>query len=154
MIETFNNYFVNVAEDIGKNYMFDPKDHPSLNKIKELNLKKGAFSFKLTYESSVSNIIVQFNPKKAKGGDKISVKLLKLGKPSLVKPIANLINTTISASTFPSKIKKAQLTPLHKKNDPMLKSNNRPVSILPIPSKIYEKVLSEQLSRNFDSFFL
>ena len=151
--ETFNNYFVNVAEDIGKDYMFDPKDHPSLNKIKELNLKKDAFSFKLTDESSVSKIIDKFNPKKATGGDKISVKLLKLGKPSLVKPITTLINTTISASTFPSKLKQAQVTPLNKKNDPMLKSNYRPVSILPIPSKIYEKVLSEQLSSYFDSIF-
>ena len=151
--ETFNNYFVNVAEDIGKDYMFDPKDHPSLNKIKELNLKKDAFSFKLTDESSVSKIIDKFNPKKATGGDKISVKLLKLGKPSLLKPITTLINTTISASTFPSKLKQAQVTPLHKKNDPMLKSNYRPVSILQIPSKIYEKVLSEQLSSYFDSIF-
>ena len=81
------------------------------------------------------------------------MKLLKLGKPSLVKPITTLINTTISASTFPSKLKQAQVTPLHKKNDPMLKSNYRPVSILPIPSKIYEKVLSEQLSSYFDSIF-
>ena len=60
MAETFNNYFVNVAENIGKDYMFDPKDHPSLNKIKELNSKKDAFSFKLVDESSVSKIIDKF----------------------------------------------------------------------------------------------
>ena len=81
------------------------------------------------------------------------MKLLKLGKQLLINPISNLINTTISASTFPSKLKKAQVTPLHKKNDQMLKSNYRPVSILPIPSKIYEKVSSEQLSSYFDSIF-
>ena len=75
----------------------------------------------------------------ATGGDKISVKLQKLDKPSLVKPITNLINTTISASTFPSKLKKAQVTPLDKKNDPMLKSNYRLVSILPIPSKFMKR---------------
>ena len=96
------NYFVNVAENIGKDYMFDPKDQPRFNKIKELNLKKDAFSFKLTDESCVSKIIDRFNPKKATDGAKISVKLLKLGKRSLVKPTTNLISTTISASTFPS----------------------------------------------------
>ena len=53
-------------------------------------------SFKLTDESSVSKIIDESNPKKATGEDKISVKLVKLGKPSLVKPITNLINTMIS----------------------------------------------------------
>ena len=35
----------------------------------------------------------------------------------------------------------------------MVKSNYRPVSILPVPSKIYEKVLSEQLSNYFESVF-
>ena len=151
--ETFNTYFVNVAEDIGKDYTFNPQNHPSLTKIEELNLQKDAFEFKLTDENTVSKIIDKFNPKKATGADKISVKLLKLGKPSLVKPLTNLINISINANSFPSKLKQAQVTPLHKKNDPMLKSNYRPVSILPIPSKIYEKVLSEQLTSYFDSIF-
>ena len=153
MAETFNTYFVNVAEDIGKDYTFNPQNHPSLKKIEELNLQKDAFEFKLTDENTVSKIIDKFNPKKATGADKISVKLLKLGKPSLVKPLTNFINISINANSFPSKLKQAQVTPLHKKNDPMLKSNYRPVSILSIPSKIYEKVLSEQLTSYFDSIF-
>ena len=151
--ETFNNFFVNVAEDIGKDYIFDPQNHPSLKKIEELNLINDPFEFKHTDEKTVSKIIDKFNPKKATGGDKISVKLLKLGKPALVTPITNLINSTISVNIFPNGLKKAQVTPLHKKNDPMLKSNYRPVSILPIPSKIFEKVLSEQLSSYFDAIF-
>ena len=69
------------------------------------------------------------------------------------KPITNLINITISASTFPSKLMKAQVTPLHKKNFQMLKSNYRPVSILPIPSKMYDKSFSEQLSQLFRLYF-
>ena len=84
---------------------------------------------------------------------KISVKLLKLGKPALVTPITNLINSTINVNIFSNGLEKAQVTPLHKKNDPMLKSNYRPVSILPIPSKFFEKVLSEQLSNYFDAIF-
>ena len=77
--------------------------------------------------------------KNATGGDKILTKLLKLGKPTLVKPIANFINTTIGASTFLSRFINAQVTPLHKKNDPMLKSNYRPISILQIPSKYMKR---------------
>ena len=130
-----------------------PQNHPSLKKIEELNLINDPFEFKHTDEKAVSKIIDKFNPKKATGGDKISVKLLKLGKPALVTPITNLINSTISVNIFPNGLKKAQVTPLHKKNDPMLKSNYRPVSMLPIPSKIFEKVLSEQLSSYFDAIF-
>ena len=45
------------------------------------------------------------------------------------------------------------MTPLHKKNDPMDKTNYRPVSILTVTSKIYEKILSQQLSAYFENIF-
>lgn len=60
---------------------------------------------------------------------------------------------TITASTFPNSAKRAQVSPLFKKDDAMIKSNFRPVSLLPIPSKIFEKVLANQLSEYFDSIF-
>jgi hypothetical protein len=46
-------------------------------------------------------------------------------------------------------LKKAQVTPLHKKNDPLSKTNYRPVSVLPVFSKIFEKVFETQLSDFF-----
>ena len=88
---------------------------------------------------------------KQQGVDKISVKLMKLGKISLLSPITKIINMSIDSGIFPNRLKEAQVTPLFKKNDPFLKSNYRPVSILPIPSKIFEKVLSVQLSDSFDN---
>ena len=103
-----------------------------------------------TNETFVSKVIDKFNVKKATGVDKISVKLLKLGKPSLVNPITNLINISIDNCHFPKRLKEAQVVPLFKKKDPLTKSKYRPVSILPIPSKKFEKVLSEQLSLYFD----
>ena len=79
--------------------------------------------------------------------------MIKLGKPALQSPLADLINLSIRTSTFPENLKRAQLAPLHKKNDPMEKSNFRPVSVLTTTSKLYEKVLSEQLSLYFDDIF-
>lgn len=76
-----------------------------------------------------------------------------MGKESFVPLFKDLINFTINTNTFPDKIKLGQIAPIFKKNDPMVKSNYRPVSILPVPSKIYEKVLSEQLSNYFESIF-
>ena len=85
-----------------------PPNHPSLKKIEGLSAQKDAFYFKPTEESSVSKIIDKFNHKIAKGGGKTLAKLLKLGKPSLVKPINNLFNTTIDA-TFQSKLRMLKL---------------------------------------------
>ena len=81
----------------------------------------------------------------------MSVKLLKFGKPVLVKPITNLINTIISVSTFPKGLKGAQVTPLFKKNDLMLKANYTPVRILPIHSKKLKTNMCKQLSNYFDT---
>jgi hypothetical protein len=151
--EIFNNFFTNVAENIGKDYVFDPRNHPSLTEIGKLQIAQDTFAFQSTNTETVSKIITKFNPKKATGADKISVKLLKYSQPALLQPITDLINISIESGIFPDQLKQAQVTPIYKKNDPMDKSNYRPVSILPIPSKIFEKVLSEQLSKYFDKIF-
>ena len=61
---------------------------------------------------------------------------------------------SIDQSVFPDKLKKAQVTPLYKKNDPLLKTNYRPVSVLCIFSKIFEKILEQQLSDFFKIFLI
>lgn len=91
--------------------------------------------------------------KKATGVDKISVKLIKCCKSAIVKPITSMINLSIETCSFPDRLKEAQVTPIYKKSDPFLKNNYRPVSILPIPSKFFEKVMSEQLSEFFENIF-
>jgi retron-type reverse transcriptase len=58
---------------------------------------------------------------------------------------------SIDQSVFPDKLKKVQVTPLYKKNDPLLKTNYRPLSVLCIFSKIFEKILEQQLSDFFEN---
>ncbi len=116
-------------------------------------ISKTQFSFEHTDENKVIKIINKFDSKKATGVDKISVKLLKPGKEALVTHITKFVNKSIDSCIFPDQLKKAQVTPIFKKKDPLDKSNYRPVSILPIPSKIFAKVLSEQLSSYFDKIF-
>ena len=137
--KNFNNYFVNVADGIGKDYVFNPQDHPSLKMINEKQFQKVKCEFKHTNQETVTKIIDKFNPKKATGADKISVKLLKLTKNTLDEPITDLINTSIKTCTFPNCAKRAQVAPLFKKVNAMTKSNYRPVSLLPIPSKFLKK---------------
>ena len=124
--------------------------------IDDKQFEKDAFEFKPTEQETVSKLIDKLNPpKKATGADKISVKLLKLTKNTIVEPITKLINHSIKTCTFPNGFKRAQVSHLFKKDDAMTKSNYRPVSLLPITSKIFEKVLSSQLSEYmyFHKFF-
>ena len=63
------------------------------------------------------------------------------------------INDCIESNFFPDKLKEATLTPVHKKTSKSEKSNYRPISILPLLSKVFERVLHKQLSTYFDKIF-
>ena len=91
------------------------------------------------------------NINKATGKDGISVKILKIAKPIVSKPITMLINKTIENASFPNKLKEAQVVPLHKKNSQLEVGNYRPVSILPVVSKFFERAIYEQLSHYFEN---
>ena len=69
-----------MVDGIGEDYVFDPSDHPRLKMIDEKQFQKDSFECKPTNKETVTKIIDKFNPQKATGADKISVKLLKLTK--------------------------------------------------------------------------
>jgi hypothetical protein len=57
--EVFNKFFINVAQDIGKDYIFNKNDHPSLQKIEDKNFVKNSFEFKSTNEKSLINLMLK-----------------------------------------------------------------------------------------------
>ena len=67
--------------------------------------------------------------------------------------ICRQFNETICSSKFPATFKFANVTPVFKKGNQNQKDNYRPISILPIISKIFEKLICRQLSNHFDNIF-
>ena len=155
--EVFNVFFVNVAKDIGntsKDYNPDFSDHPSIQKIKEnTQVETEIFSFTPVSSDTVEKVISNLNIKKATGVDNISAKIIKACAPAVSIPISNLINISFRSTEFPAGLKRAQVIPLFKKKDPLNKENYRPVSILPTLSKVYERVMHDQLTEHFDRIF-
>ena len=145
MAETFNEFFVNVAKDIGKDSCAVNQEHPSVKVISEHNYLQNKLKFESIDISFVEKQIDKMNINKATGKDGISVKILKIAKPIVSKPITMLINKTIENASFPNKLKEAQVVPLHKKNSQLEVGNYRPVSILPVVSKFFERAIYEQL---------
>ena len=117
--DTFNTFFVNVANDIGKGIIFDENSHPSISKIKANTQHNTLFEFQPTNVEAISKLVNKINVKKATGVDNISSKLLRAGAPVLNKHITTLVNYTIKNSVFPDRLKEAQVVPLPKKNDPL-----------------------------------
>ena len=63
------------------------------------------------------------------------------------------LNRCIDQGKFPNDMKKAEIVPIFKKNDNLSKTNYRPVSVLTTLSKIFEQLLTSQLSDYFEEIF-
>jgi hypothetical protein len=153
--ETFNNCFVNVAKNSGDSNTKVDETHPSIieinNKYEYESLSK--LDFQPITEDFVSNRISKINVKKATGIDGISPKLLHHPKPMIVKPITDLVNLSLSTSTFPDSLKTTQVASIYKKNSVLEKGIHRPVSVLPSISKIFDTAIETHLSDNFKTLF-
>ena len=96
-------------------------------------------------ESKLIKIIEKLDGKKAHGHDEISVAMLKLCPAEVAKPLCIIFKKCILTGTFPSIWKLANVQPVHKKNCRQDKGNYRPISLLPICSKIFEKIVFDSI---------
>ena len=95
----------------------------------------------LCQRGSILKIINALNIIKAHGHHDISIWMIKLcGKP-IVKLLSMIFNNCIDTGTFPNICKRSNIIPVHKKGDKQIVDNYRPVSLLPIFRKIFEKLL-------------
>ena len=73
-----------------------------------------------------------------------------MGASSIAKPLPILFRNCLESECFPKEQKKANIAPVHKKHDKQLIKNYRPVSLMPICSKIFEKVIFNLLFKYLD----
>ena len=144
--ETFNNFFANISTDLEKqlpNIDSDPIDY-----LKDRN----PTSMQIPYASicDVSSIIKSLKNKKCRIDD-FSPGILKKICHLIVTPITMLFNQSIQQGKFPQKLKHAKVIPLYKKGAKTDVNNYRPISLLSIFSKIFEKVMKKKLIKFIDS---
>ena len=100
----------------------------------------------ITFENEkLLKIIQSLDANKARGYDGISIRMLKLGSPSIIKPLSIIFQNCLKSSTFADDWKKGNIVPVHKKNSIQLVNNYRPVSLLPIYSEIFEKIILDSI---------
>ena len=151
----FNTFFANVAKDIGKDCdITDTEEHPSVKSIEQtLPESIQVFNFQPVTGTDIGKILSQIHPKKATGVDIIPAKIIKCCMDPISDVLAGIVNESFKQSVFPANLKRAQVVPIYKKNDPLSKENYRPVSVLPILSKVFERVMHNQMSEHFDVIF-
>jgi hypothetical protein len=128
----FNIFFSTVADNIGIDAVYDSSNHQSIKEILNNREQVPDFEFKKVTIENVDNILNKINIKKATGADDILAKIVKNCKSYIAPQLTALVNLSIENNCFPDKLK---VTPIFKKRDPLMKTNYRPVSVLPIFSK-------------------
>ena len=93
----------------------------------------------LCTEDEVTDLLLCLDPAKSTGPDKISAVMLRSTAAFIAPSLTKLFNLSIASGRFPTDWKCARITPIYKSGDSALASNYRPISILPIVSKVLER---------------
>eukprot|EP00794_Sanderia_malayensis_P021030 gene21030-23083_t len=138
--EHFNHYFVNIASKLADKFKRVTSTQATLP-----NQTTSVLHFQQVSSQKVYTFIKELKNGKSTGIDGISVKLLKAGAKSLSPALAFLFNYSIATSTVPKIWKRKRVSPIHKSGGKTDCCNYRPISIQPIPLKLLELVIHEQL---------
>ena len=111
---------------------------------------KRKFAFKLFTEEFFKNIVNGLSWNKAADGD-IPLNLIK--ESTFIPPyLPHCFNENLVKGEFPDPLKVSNIVPLQKKEDPADKTNYRPISVLSLLSKVFEKTMYEQLYEYLNNY--
>ena len=130
-----NDYFVDISTLDDTNDDTPPCPSRTHNSIESINVN----------ETEIVDIIKTLNTNKASGLDEISHHMLKNTAQSVCKPLAILFNMSLSCCIFPSKWKQARVMPIFKKGDANMVSNYRPISLLSVVGKLFERLIHKYI---------
>ena len=91
--------------------------------------------------------------KKANLTGDIPAGILKVYVDSYISILTKILNTSLQRGCFPNQFKLAEVTPVFKKEDELRKDNYLPVSVLSHASKIFERIVFNQINIFFESKF-
>ena len=101
-------------------------------------------------EDDILNVIKKLDPSKAYGYDQISIRMVQICDKAICKPLHLIFSSCIESGIFPTEWKMANVVPIHKRDDKQNVKNYRPVSLLPIFGKIFERLIYNEMY----SFFI
>ena len=127
------------------------KTHPNAVIIKIKISRRNKFSFTEVSQFQIEKEIKNLNVKKSCNPQKYITETSVTSLMVTVETLQRFFNQALSTGEFPSNLKNSDVTPVFKKKDLLNKENYRPVSVLPIILKVFEK-LENQINLHIKSF--
>ena len=127
------------------------KTHPNAVIIKIKISRRNKFSFTEVSQFQIEKEIKNLNVKKSYNPQKYITETSATSLMVTVETLQQFFNQALSTGEFPSNLKNSDVTPVFIKKDLLNKENYRPVSVLPIILKVFEK-LENQINLHIKSF--
>ena len=138
-VELINDYFTSVFNDADCTELVE---HYQL--ITDNSNNNDRFKFSLASVQDVTAAIDSIKSN-AFGSDGITLTMIRYCSPFIVPYITHLINVCLETSYFPNTWKTSHVQPIPKVNVPETFSDLRPISLLPVLSKIMERIIYKQM---------
>ena len=136
----FNNHFANIGPKLASEINCDSGSYQ-----RYLTVTDKRFKLQPTNPNKVFSLLNKLDKSKATGLDKISARIVRECADLICVPICDIFNQSISQGIFPDDWKYARVTPLYKQGDRGDVNNYRPISVIPIVAKVFERIVYEQL---------
>ena len=127
------------------------KNHPSMDVIKKISHGLSSFYFSHIDKKTVLDEIKKLKLSKAVQDSDIPVKVLKENSDFFAEYIYLQFNEAVISSKFADFFKYEDITTGFKQGLRNQANNYRPISIVPVISKIFKKIICGQLSNHFDN---
>ena len=131
----FNDHFATVA----------PSLPIPLNRVEPRQHQATSLSLQPIEVDECQSRLTELNLRKSTGSDGIPSRMLWIAGAVIAPPLCSIINLSLSTGCFPTAWKNAFVKLLHKSGPRNVVSNYRPISLLPVASKILERVVRDQL---------
>ena len=143
----FNDFFINIGPTLAKSIPCVNKSPLSYlgNRLTE------SIYLAPVSENEIGQLIKSLKDTTA-GFDDLNSMCLKISSRFLLKPLTHICNLSISQGIFPEQLKIANVIPLYKSDDSMSFNNYRPVSVLCVLSKIFEKIMYNRVTAFLEIF--
>ena len=149
----FNRFFISVGQKAARKSI-ELANHYGLQYINPTSQvmptspsgEEGCFVFQPITPDDVRKVILDMHTNKAPGFDKVPISVVKDCLEHILPTLTDLINHSFWSSVFPRAWKKGEVVPHRKEGDHDVANNNRPVSLLPVLSKVAERTLCVSLT--------
>ena len=141
----FNKHFSSVAKKLVKKIPVN-RSRKRFDKFLGERNEKSIFLY-LTNPSEISKLLRSLSEKSSYGWDDIPQKLIKSSPFNIIRVLTHIFNLSMKEGIFPEKMKIAKVIPIFKKGSTANMENYRPISLLPVFSKILERLIYIRLNK-------